>query len=105
MQLQKHSASYSAAVSIIKHLDFVYRESKDNYSFGIFIEKILGHEEIFVSVPVEKKDGRLVMIDQFWKDYSEEKTDELVESLKELSFEKKLALHLLESNDEEEGIN
>lgn len=43
LQLQKHSASYSAAVSIMKHLDYIYHKKQENYSFGIYLESILDH--------------------------------------------------------------
>lgn len=73
LQLQKHSASYSAAVSIIKHLDFIYHEADQVYSLGIHIDEILGHTDIFVSVPVHKKNGKIVMVENFWRSYGDEK--------------------------------
>lgn len=59
----------------------------------------MGHEKLFVSVPVEKRNGEIKMIENFWEGYSSEKMKELEVCLEELNFEKKLAQHILDQDD------
>lgn len=58
-------------------------------SMGIYVEEIMGYKQLYVSVPVERqKDGKLVMVDKFWKNYDVEIMNQFIESLEELKFEK-----------------
>jgi malate dehydrogenase len=96
------SSSFSASNAIIGCLKNWYQGSNgETVSFGIFCSNLFDkYENIFVSMPVVCKNGGFQEIENYFDNFDEENLVLFKNSLEELSFEKELAMDILENYGE-----
>lgn len=91
-----HSACYSAAFAIIRHLKCWYVGSENLIAVGIFVDEFMEcGTELCITLPVYSKDGRFIIDNKLLDGLDDTAIKKIKVSVKELVFEKNMAFDVV----------